>query len=267
MVGAARRQYRGETAGHGGDEAGDLGQRDALDAGLAVDAEAELGLVGADPRLGRLAGDRAGGERHPERADVGGGGARGGGDLRERRAGLGEVPGDLVDEERAGDAARLGEVGKRDVVGDDHHLDLEPLGAGALGGEPEVQPVAGVVLDDQQAAGRAGDGADAGEDGGDRGRGEDLAGDGGGQQAGADEAGMRRLVAGAAARDHGDAGAVPVGAQHHLDVGIAVEAGEPAAGAGDQPVERLGHDGVARVDEVLAHAGLLRRDGRSFSAK
>ena len=183
MVGAAGREGGGEACGHGADDAGDLGERNLLDAGLAVDAEAELGLVVAHARLGALAGDGAGGERDAERADVGGGGAGGGGDLGEGGALLGEVAGDLVDEEGAGDAAGLDEVGERDVVGDDDHLDGEALGAGALGGEAEVEAVAGVVLDDEQAPGGAGGGADAGEDGGDRGGGEDLAGDGGGEEA------------------------------------------------------------------------------------
>ena len=143
---------------------------------------------------------------------------------------LGQGAGDLVDEERAGDAAGLRQVGQRDVVVDDDHRDLEAEGAGPLGGEAEVQPVAGVVLDDQQAPGRAGDGEDAGEHRVDRGRGEDVAADRGGQHAAADEAGMRRLVAGAAAGDQRHLGAVPVGADHDADVRIAVEPREPAAG-------------------------------------
>ena len=256
VVGAAGGQGREQAVGHDRDEAVGVGQRDALDARLAVDAEAEFGLGVGDALVVRLPRDGAGAEREAERADVGGGGAGGGGDRGERRAGVGEVTGDLVDEERAGDAARLDEVRQGDVVGDDDRLDGEALGAGALGGEAEVEPVAGVVLDDEQAAGRAGGGADAGEDGGDRRRGEDLAGDRGGEHAGADEAGVRGLVAGAAAGDDGDLGRVAVGAEHDLDLGGAVEADELAAGGGDQAVERLGDDGLAGVDEVLAAHGV-----------
>ena len=133
---------------------------------------------------------------------------------------------------------------------------VEAEGAGALGGEAEVQPVAGVVLDDEQAPGRAGDGEDAGEDGVDRGAGEDVAADRGGQHALADEAGVRRLVAGAAAGDQRDLRLVPVGADDDADVRIAVEAREPAAGGGEEAVDRLGDDVFPAVDE-LGHDALL----------
>ena len=76
----------------------------------------------------------------------------GGGDGVEVGAVLGQRAGDLVDEEGAGEAAGLRQVGLGDVVVDDDHRDLEAEGAGALGGEAEVQPVAGVVLDDEEAA-------------------------------------------------------------------------------------------------------------------
>ena len=51
----------------------------------------------------------------------------------------------------------------------------------------------------------------------------------------ADEAGVRRLVAGAAAGDQRDARAVPVGADHDADVRVAVEAGEAAGGERQRP--------------------------------
>lgn len=190
-------ERRQQTVGHHRDDARDLGERDTLDAGFAMDAKAELGLVFAHAGLEGLAGDRAGRERDAERADIARGGPGGGGDGREIGARLAEMPGDLVHEERARDPARLRQVGQRDIVGDDRHLDLEALGAGPLGREAEIQPVAGIVLDDEQAAGRAGGGADAGEHRLDAGRGEDLARDRGGQHAGPDEAGMARLMAGA----------------------------------------------------------------------
>ena len=152
----------------------------------------------------------------------------GGGDGVEVGAGFGHGPGDLVDEEGSGDAAGLRQVGQGDVVVDDDHRDLEAEGAGAFGGEAEVQAVAGVVLDDEEAAGLAGDGEDARQHGVDGGRGEDVAADGGGQHALADETGVGGFVAGAAAGDEGDLGAVPVGADDDADVGVAVEAGELA---------------------------------------
>ena len=95
------------------------------------------------------------------------------------------------------------DVGQGDVVGDDHHLDRDALGPGHLGGQAEVEAVAGVVLDDQQAARRAGDGADGGQDGVGGGRGEDVAGDRGREHAAADVAGVGRLVPAAAAGDQG----------------------------------------------------------------
>ena len=75
--------------------------------------------------------------------------------LRERRARAREMAGDLVHEERArrGRAAAA-RPGMRDVVGDDHHLDVEAERARLLGGEAEVQAIAGVVLHDEQAARR-----------------------------------------------------------------------------------------------------------------
>ena len=51
----------------------------------------------------------------------------------------------------------------------DDHLDVEALELGAFGGEAEVEPVAGVVLDDEEASGRAGDVADGREHRGDGG--------------------------------------------------------------------------------------------------
>ena len=94
-------------------------------------------------------GHGAGVERHADGAGAGDDALGGGGDGVEVGAVLGQRAGDLVDEERAGDAAGLRQVGQRDVVVDDDHRDLEAEGARPLGGEAEVQPVAGVVLDDR----------------------------------------------------------------------------------------------------------------------
>ena len=255
------------------DRGAGVGVVDLLDAGLAVDAEAELGLAVRDARLLGRARDGAGVERHADGA--------GRPTMRwaarvtavEVGAFLGQRAGDLVDEEGAGEAAGLRQVGLGDVVVDDDHRDLEAEGARALGGEAEVQPVAGVVLDDEQAPGRAGDGEDAGEHRVDRGRGEDVAADRGGQHAGADEAGVRRLVAGAAAGDQRDAGAVPVGADDDADVRVAVEAGEAAAGERQKAVDGLGDDGFLGVEE-LGHlvcltgcAGRRRRRSSGFSGR
>ena len=89
-----------------GDGAAGVEVVDLLDAGLAVDAEAELGLALRDAVLLGRAGHGAGVERHADRARAGDDALGRGGDGGEVGAGLGQGAGDLVDEERAGDAAR-----------------------------------------------------------------------------------------------------------------------------------------------------------------
>ena len=69
---------------------------------------------------------------------------------------FGQRAGDLVHEERARHAARLRQVRQRHIVVDNDHADIQPEGPRPLRRKPEVQPVAGVVLDDQQAARGAG---------------------------------------------------------------------------------------------------------------
>ena len=176
-------------------------------AGLAVDAQAQLDLVAGQLEAGP-AGRRhgAGRQRHAHGADGRGGGPGLLGDGAQVGPRLGRGAGDLVDQDRPGQppaAGVVGRVGQGGVVGDDRHLDRDTLGPGHLGGQAEVEAVARVVLDDQQAARRAGDGADGGQDGvGTRG-GEDVAGDGGREHAAADVAGVGRLVPAAAARDEG----------------------------------------------------------------
>ena len=69
---------------------------------------------------------------------------------------------DLVHQYGAGDARRRsrGVCRRSDVVGDDGDLHRDALGASQLGSQAEVQPVAGVVLDDQQGPVGPGRGAD-----------------------------------------------------------------------------------------------------------
>ena len=175
---------------------------------FAVDAEAEFDLVGAELEARDTGGGNDdGAEADAHRADVLGGAAGNVGDLGEREAGSGGGAGELVHQHGAGNAAAspLGhEIAQRHVVGDDHDFDRDALLAGEFGGEAEVQPVAGIVLDDQHGTGRAGNGEDRGEHGVGGGRGEDVAGNGGRQHAFAHIAGMRRLMAAAAAREDGD---------------------------------------------------------------
>ena len=146
----------------------------------------------------------------------------------------------------------------RDVVGDDHHLDVEAHRARLLRREAEVQAIARVVLHDEQAARVAGDGEDRREHGVDARRREDLAAHRGREQPVADEAGVRGLVPGAAARHDRDARPVPVGADHHLDRRVPVEARELALAQQDGGVDGLGDDIAAVVDEVLHGAAMLR---------
>ncbi|GMB80062.1 hypothetical protein NN6n1_08440 [Shinella zoogloeoides] len=240
----------GKALRHDRDGAARAGKIDLLHARLAMDAEAELRLGLGNARLARRA-------RHPAGAERQADGARRRRDPPCRRRNAFEIgpafsqcPGDLVDEERAGDAARLRQVRQGDVVVDDDHGDVEPLRPRPLGGEAEVQAVAGIVFDDQQAAGRSRHGKDAGQHRIDARRGKDIAADRGRQHAAPDEARMGRLVARAATGDDRHLRPVPIAAQHHADMRIAVEAGKRAAGKRECPVDGLGDDVFAPVDEL-----------------
>jgi hypothetical protein len=150
----------------------------AFDALLAMDAETELDFRRAKIEAGTADGrHRAGAQRHAHGAEIDGGGA---GECRH----LGETlargrgrAGHLVDKQRTRNAApaiaRHG-VAQRHIVGHDDDLDRNAIRACQLGGEAEIQPVAGIVLDHQHRAGRAGGGTDAGQHGVDAGRGEDI---------------------------------------------------------------------------------------------
>ena len=92
----------------------------------------------------------------------------------------------------------------RDVVGDDHGLDVDPFGLGQLGRELEVHDVAGVVLDDVQHAGTAVDRLGGGQHLVRDGRREDGTRAGRVEHPSPDEPAMHRLVAGATAGDHAD---------------------------------------------------------------
>ena len=66
------------------------------------------------------------------------------------------VTGNFVHQRCAGDAARLFVIGQCDVVGDNHHLHFQAVALGFFRREAEVEPVTGVVFDNQQAAAIAG---------------------------------------------------------------------------------------------------------------
>ena len=113
----------------------------------------------ANPGL-PAAGTVQGEKRHAHRGDRLGRRAGLGGDLGQVAPRLGGGAGDLVDQDRPGQPAPAGVVapaaaGQGHVVGHDHDLDRQSLGPRQLGGEAEVQPVAGVVLDDQERPGAA----------------------------------------------------------------------------------------------------------------
>ena len=222
-----------------------------------MDAEAEFGLAGGNTVLAAESGKGAGGQGNAERDQVVGGLPGHGRDRLQVRSLLGIVAGDLFHEHHAGDAARLGTIRQGDVVLHDHDLDFPAERAGAFHREAEVQPVAGIVLEDDEAAALAGHRHDRCEHGVDRWRGEDLAADRGGQHALADEGGVRRFVTRTAARDDGHAAGPVVGAEYDLDSGITVEARQVgAAAAAQEAVDRVHDKAVLRVDELHGSSSL-----------
>ena len=75
-----------------------------------------------------------------------------------------------------------------------HHADIETEGPRPFGGKTEIQPVAGIVLDDEKAARRSGDRQNTGKYSVNAGRGKNVATDGGRQHARTDKASMGRLM-------------------------------------------------------------------------
>ena len=106
--------------------------RDTFHARFAMNTKPEFALIVAETLLMLLSRDRAGGQRNTQRHNVSGrrrGRCR---NIFKAIAAFGEKTCDLVNEQRTRDAARLGKVWKRDVVGDDDHLHLEAFGARAV---------------------------------------------------------------------------------------------------------------------------------------
>ena len=130
----------------------------ALDTLLAMDAEAELDLLSPSSNPGRpTAGTVQAPSATPMLAESPAAARASAATSARARPAAAAAPAILWIEHRAGDAAatiaRHG-AGQRHVVGDHDDLDRNALGARQLGGEAEVQPVAGVVLDHQHRAGR-----------------------------------------------------------------------------------------------------------------
>ncbi len=208
---------------------------------LVVNAQAQFrrAAAGVPARHG------AAGQRHAQRQQAFGEGLAALRQLGQGYAFARQMADILVHQHRAGDAARLRGVGQGDVVGDQHAGHVDAFGARALGGQAEIEPVAGVVLDHQQHPGRVGAGADRGQHRFYPRRGEQVAGDGAAEHAGADEAGMRRFVAGAAAGQHRHLRRVARGLQH-----------DAGAAGGVRAQQRLQRgDGVEHVVDDRARGG------------
>ncbi|MNS90506.1 hypothetical protein D3C72_1245600 [compost metagenome] len=89
---------------------------------------------------------------------------------------------------------------QRDIIGNDHDLDRNSFSPCQLGRQSEIQPVARIILDDNQSAGGAGCSLDTGKNRIGAGRSEDIACHRHGQHARTDIAGMGWLVSTASTR-------------------------------------------------------------------
>ena len=158
-----------------------------------------------------------------------------------------------MDQDSAGDAAPpllRHRVAQRDIVRDDGDLGRDAAGPRDFCCQAEIEPVARIVLDDEECARRPGGGADGSQYRIDGGRGEDVARDRGVQHAGPDIAGMGRLMAGAAAGDHRDlaaGGRGEVAAQHDV---VLRQQGEPGMQR-DESFKHLPDDHSGVVDQLL----------------
>lgn len=110
---------------------------------------------------------------------------------------------DLVDEDRSSETATAGEMafthGKRAVVAYHNHAYLQASRLGFLTGEPKIEPVPGVVLDDDQASRGSSDGEESRQHAPRRWAREHVSRDCGAQHTGAYPAPVGRLVAAASA--------------------------------------------------------------------
>ena len=108
---------------------------------------------------------------------------------------FGQSTSHLVNKEGARHAARLRQIRQGDVIIHDDHFHLATEGTGAFRCKTKIQTIAGVVLDDQQAARLPRHFQNARENGFHRGRCEHLATHRCSEHTGADEACMGRLMA------------------------------------------------------------------------
>src|SRR5215218_5637722 len=225
----------------------------ALDAWLAVDADAELHLVIANienglPALGRGATR----ERHPHGAHVGVDALRKLLYPCEVFAVVGRSTADLVHEDGASDAAppaRVSRVLDGHVVVGHHIVGLYPFGLAELPCHLEVEHVARVVLDDVEDTGPAVDSLARLEHLVRRRTRKNGAGAGGVEHSWSDEAAVGRLVARAAARDEGYL-ALYGGVGPYDDVGLGNHPDQAAVGQ-LHPPEHVLDDPLGRVDDFL----------------
>jgi hypothetical protein len=166
-----------------------------------------------------------------------------------------------VDEYGARDAAPLASgdsVAQGHVVGDNDNPRRDSLGARKLGREAEIEPVPGVVLDDQHGAARARRMADSGQHRIDAGRGEDIAHDRRCQHALPDIAAMGGFVPAAAAgedRDGPFGGLWQIGPEDDILLGKKRQARMQIG----QPLQHLADDVTRIVDQLLHGLALATR--------
>ena len=169
---------------------------------------------------------------------------------------LGRITGDFVHQHRTGDTARLFVVRQGDIVGDHDQFDVVPHTFGFLRRQPEVQPVAGVVFDDQQTARFTGHRHNRVQHRIDARRGKHFAADRGGEHSFADKSDVRRFVARAAAGDQRDLFLIPVAAHHNADSRIDVQLRQIFVGRGqDHPFDNIVNQSLAVIHEKFRHAG------------
>ncbi len=224
-----------------------------------MDADADFHLV-LRQREGRFANMRHGarGERHAHAAGLRVHLLAEIADFRERLAGLGRRAADFLGQDGRADSAPAGRpraVLHRDVVVDDHALDLQPLGPRHLGGELEVHHVPGIVLHDVKRALAAIDFLRRRQHLVGRGTGEDRARASRIEHPLADEAAVHRFMPAAAARDDGNL-------VLHRCIGPVNEAGrvfdfDQVGVRGGHAVQRLRDDIFRGVDELFHRFSLL----------
>src|SRR5215204_5279947 len=225
----------------------------ALDARLAVDADADLHLVIADiedglPTLGRGATR----QRHPHRAHVGVDPLRKLFDTREIFPVVGRGAADLVHEDGARDAAppaRVRRVFDGHVVVGDDVVGLYLFGLGELPCHLEVEDVARVVLDDVEDPGPAVHGLARLEHLVGRRASKNRPGAGCVEHTRSHETAVGRLVARAAAGDEGYL-ALYGGVHPYDDVGLWDNPDQAAVGQ-LHPPEHVLDDPLGRVDDFL----------------